>query len=103
MGIRAAQVQCVINAPASAVWTALTTPASLKEFFFGADVITDWTVGSAIRFRGEWRGKPYEDKGIIQGFEPGRRLSFTHWSAMSGAEDRPENYHEVTFELRASE
>jgi uncharacterized protein YndB with AHSA1/START domain len=93
-------VQTTIDAPPGEIWTALTTPAALKRFFFGADVITDWTVGHPIRFRGEWKGKPYEDKGTIQVFEAPRRLSYTHWSPTSGTEDRPENYHEVAFELR---
>jgi len=30
---------------------------------------------------------------------PGKRLVHTHFSAMSGAEDKPENYHTVTYEL----
>ena len=81
------------------VWKALTTPKSLKAYFFGSDVETDWKEGSDIRFRGEWKGKRYTDKGEIRSFKPGKKLSFTHWSEMSGTEDRPENYHIVTFEL----
>ena len=75
-----AQVEKVIAASAAAIWVALTTPAKLKQFFFGADVVTDWKVGSAIRMKGEFKGKPYEDKGTILGFEPQRRLSFSHFA-----------------------
>ena len=32
-------------------------------------------------------------------FEPERLLTTTHWSPMSGTEDRLENYHTVTYEL----
>ncbi|HLK23406.1 MAG TPA: SRPBCC domain-containing protein, partial [Caulobacteraceae bacterium] len=56
-----AQVSKTINAPAEAVWRALTTPAKLKTFFMGSDVESDWRVGHAIRFRGEYEGKAYED------------------------------------------
>jgi len=94
-----AQVQKTIHAPAPAVWGALTTPAQLKQFFFGADVQTDWKIGSPIRFKGEFKGKPYEDKGEVLTVEPRQRLGFSHWSAMSGQADAPENYHVVTFLL----
>ena len=36
----------------------------------------------------------------IQAFDVGKRLAFTHWSPLSGMEDKPENYHIVTFDLR---
>ena len=94
-----ARVERTIPAPASAVWLALTTPASLKKFFFGADVETDWRVGSPIRMSGEYQGKPYADKGEVLVAEPQRRLCFSHWSALSGRPDAPENYHVVTFRL----
>ena len=100
MAVQASRVRTTVNAPAASVWEALTTASTLKRFFFGADIVTDWKVGSPIRFRGEWRGKRYEDRGTIKEFDPPKRLSYTHWSAMSGTEDRPENYHVVTFELR---
>ena len=94
-----AQVNKLIAASAPDIWAALTTPAALKQFFFGADVVTNWKVGSPIRMKGEFKGKPYEDKGDIVTFDPLRQLSFSHWSAMSGQADLPENYHLVTFDL----
>jgi uncharacterized protein YndB with AHSA1/START domain len=60
---------------------------------------TDWKVGGPITWKGEWKGKPYKDKGTVLEVEPNRRLSYTHWSPMGGSEDRPENYHTVTYEL----
>jgi uncharacterized protein YndB with AHSA1/START domain len=100
MAVQASQVKSTVNAPPAAVWKALTTPSSLKQFFFGSDIVTDWSVGSPIRFRGNWNGKPYEDKGTIQTFDVDRRLAFTHWSPLSKLEDKPENYHIVSFDLR---
>ena len=58
-----------------------------------------WTVGSPIISRGEWKGHSYVDKGTVLAFEPERLLTTTHWSPMGGTEDRPENYHTVTYEL----
>ncbi len=88
-----------INAPAAKVWDAITKPAERKKWFFGVDTKTDWKVGSPIVHRGEWQGKPYEDKGMIKAFEPGKRLVHTHWSSMSGTADKPENYETVTYTL----
>jgi uncharacterized protein YndB with AHSA1/START domain len=65
----------------------------------GSQVETDFRVGSPITFKGEFKGKAYEDKGKILSVQERRRLSFSHYSGMSGAPDKPENYHVVTFEL----
>src|SRR5438270_3949679 len=94
-----AQVEKVIHAPTSTVWAALTTPALIKKYFFGADAKSDWKPGSPIRWRGEFRGKRYEDKGEVLVVKPGKELSMSHWSALSGDTDSPENYHVVTYHL----
>ena len=99
MPVEASRVETTVGAPAASVWKALTTPGTLKELFFGADVESDWRVGSPIRFRGEWKGKAFEDKGTVQTVEPAKRLGFTHWSPLSGTPDAPEHYHVVSFEL----
>ncbi len=84
------------------VWRALTDPATIKEYMFGAEVTSDWQVGSPIVFKGEWEGKQFEDKGTILAFEPEKLLEYTHFSPMSGKEDAPENYHNVSYKLEAS-
>jgi uncharacterized protein YndB with AHSA1/START domain len=94
-----AQVSKHVDAPPSDVWKAITDPARLKRFFFGADVESGWEPGDPIRMRGEFKGKPYEDKGEIREAAPGKRLSFSHYSPLSGAPDKRENYHVVTFDL----
>ena len=88
-----------IGAPASRVWSVLTDPDAIKEFMFGTDVVTDWTVGGPIVWRGTWDGKEYQDRGSVLEFEPGRRLVVTHFSPLSGQEDAPENYHTLTWTL----
>jgi uncharacterized protein YndB with AHSA1/START domain len=88
-----------IDAPADRVWKVITDPAAVKEFMFGADLETDWTEGSPILWRGEWEGKSYEDKGEILEVDPGRRLVHTHFSPLGGEEDKPENYHTLTWTL----
>ena len=93
------KVSTTIDAPPREVWDALTTPDIIKSYFFGSDVESDWEVGSPITFRGEYQGKKYEDKGVIQAAVPGKRLAYSHWSPLSGVPDRPENYNLVTFDL----
>ena len=92
-------ISVTIPAPIEEVWKALTTPELIKRWFFGVDTETDWHVGSPLVHRGEWQGKPYEDKGTILRFEPPTLLVHSHWSPASGVPDRPEHYQEVTWSL----
>ncbi|MES1223133.1 MAG: SRPBCC family protein [Bacteroidota bacterium] len=93
------RVSIKINAPAARVWEALTTPAIIKQYFFGTTAISHWKVGSPIVFKGEWQGKEYEDKGAILDIVPNRLFRYSYWSSMSGIEDKPENYVPVSYEL----
>ncbi|MEV0273765.1 SRPBCC family protein [Hamadaea sp. NPDC050747] len=88
-----------IPADPTAVWDALTDPATVSQAFFGADVTTDWEPGSPIRFDGDWQGREFHDHGEILDAEPGQYLRFTHFSPLSGLPDEPDNYHVVTFDL----
>ena len=88
-----------INAPAVRVWEALTRPELIKQYLFGTDVTTDWKVGSPITYKGEWKGKAYEDKGKVLQVIPEKLLVSTYWSSLSGTPDSPENYKTVKYEL----
>lgn len=94
-----ARAETEIAAPAARIWRALTDPAEVKAYFFGTELTTDWTPGSPIYWRGEYQGKPYEDKGEVLDVEPNRRLRTTHFSPLSGQDDVPGNYHVLTYEL----
>jgi len=83
------------------VWAALLSPKAIKQYMFGATVTTDWAKGSPIIWKGEWEGKPYEDKGVVLDIEQGRTLRYSHFSPLAGLPDAPENYHEVKIELVA--
>ena len=88
-----------ISAPITTVWEALTTPELIKRWFFGVDTETDWKPGSSIVHRGEYQGRPYEDRGTILEIEPPRLLVHSHWSPVSRLPDVPENYERVSWEL----
>ncbi len=94
-----ARASIVINAPVAEVWNALVDPEMIRQYMFGANVVTDWKVGSPIAWKGEWQGEAYEDKGVILTVEPGRVLQYSHFSPLAGLPDAPENYHIVTVEL----
>jgi len=95
-----AKADIMINATVDVVWEALTNPDKLKLFMFGSTVKSNWIKGSPITWEGEWQGKPYKDKGKILEVVPNKKLQYSHFSPLSGAEDKPENYHTVTIELQ---
>jgi uncharacterized protein YndB with AHSA1/START domain len=94
-----ATAEIQINVSKEKVWTALTDPSYIKKYMFDTNVETDWKEGSDIFWRGEWNGKNYEDKGKIIRNDNKNELTYTHYSPMSGEEDRPENYHTVNVVL----
>ncbi len=94
-----ASASVLIHAPAGRVWEALVTPAQIRQYMFGTTVVSEWREGAPITWKGEWRGKAYEDRGRILAFRPPRLLQYTHFSPLSGLPDIPENHHTVTIEL----
>lgn len=98
-----ARASVTIAAPPEKVWSGLVTPAAIKEYMFGTTVTSDWKEGSPITWKGDWKGKAYEDKGVICQLEPGRALQYTHFSPLGGLPDKPENYHTVSVQLLREE
>jgi uncharacterized protein YndB with AHSA1/START domain len=94
-----ARASISIDVPVAEVWAALVTPETISRYMFGATVVSDWKEGGSIVWKGEWKGKPFEDKGVILTLEPERRLRYTHYSPLSGLPDAPDSYHTVTVEL----
>jgi uncharacterized protein YndB with AHSA1/START domain len=94
-----ANAKTSIEASSGEVWKALVTPKAIKQYMFGADVQSDWNEGSRITWKGEMKGKKYEDKGVIRRADPEHILQYSHFSPLSGKPDIPENYHIVTIRL----
>ncbi|POY37868.1 ATPase [Solitalea longa] len=95
-----AKVKTQINVPVDKTWDALVNPQMIKKYMFGTSVNSDWVEGSKITWKGEWKGKPYEDKGVILHLKPNAELQYSHFSPLSGLEDKEENYHIVTIHLK---
>jgi len=91
-----------LDLPASPdrVWVALTDPAMIRQYMFGAELSGDWVEGGSVTYRGEWDGTPFEDKGDIVEIDPPRLLKVNYFSAMSGQPDTPENRQLITYQLQ---
>ncbi|HEY7584777.1 MAG TPA: SRPBCC family protein [Acidimicrobiia bacterium] len=98
-----ADVAVFIEDSPDRVWDALTDPKKVEDYYLGATLETDWQVGSPITWSGEWQGKAYSDKGKILALEPERKLSYSHWSPLSGTSDEPDNYHVIEVFLNEAE
>jgi uncharacterized protein YndB with AHSA1/START domain len=88
-----------IDASRERLWEALTDPDQIEKYLFGSRVSTNWKPGSPIVYRGDWEGKPYEDKGTILEVVPGERLVSSYFSPLSGKPDAPESYTTLTYTL----
>ncbi|RYG32540.1 MAG: SRPBCC domain-containing protein, partial [Chitinophagaceae bacterium] len=90
-----------IHATADVVWDTITNPELIKKYFFNTQVETSWQPGSPIFWRGEWEGKPYEEKGEILDIDPGNSVSMSYLSGM--LEDVPENYAVLNYEIETTD
>lgn len=88
-----------INAASASIWDVLIKPEIAKEYFFEAEIETDWKIGSPITFKGEYNGNQYEEKGVILNIETNTQLQYSHWSHFDGLPDEPANYRTWTFDI----
>lgn len=84
------------------VWNLLTNPAITKEYMFGCEVISDWKVGDSIIWKGQTEdGKEIiYVKGSIIEVKQGRKVTFTMFDPNMQLDDIPENYLNLTYELK---
>lgn len=102
MGDFVARATVTVAAPRRAVWKVLTSDGAHPEIMFGAEIRSDWRLGSPITWSGEWQGRAFEDHGRVIELEDREepwRIVLTHFSPLSGLPDDPENYHTLRFEL----
>lgn len=97
--VTAFQKSVEIHAPPLEVWRALVEPALIARWMNRAQVESSWQVGAAMILRVELEGTVYADRGTLEVLEPGRRLAYSHWSAISRLPDTPEARTRIRFEL----
>jgi uncharacterized protein YndB with AHSA1/START domain len=89
----------IVHAPREIVWSAVTLPEYVRQWQYGSELTTDWTVGHSIRFSAEWQGERFEQWGTVEEFSAPHRLRYSLFAPRPGLEDRPENYFTMTYEL----
>lgn len=97
-----ARAEVTVAAPRRVVWDILTSNGAHPEIMFGAEIRSDWRLGSPIIWSGEWEGRAFEDHGRVIELEDREepwRIVLTHFSPLSGLPDVPDNYHTLRFEL----
>jgi uncharacterized protein YndB with AHSA1/START domain len=94
----------IIQASTATVWDALVNPQQTKKYMFGCETESDWKVGSALLWTGEYEGKVMVFvKGHIVDIQPEKRLVYTTIDPNSTIDDVSENYLTVTYELSEEE
>jgi uncharacterized protein YndB with AHSA1/START domain len=90
-----------IRRPPSKVWEALTNLNSMRTWMSESkiEIITDWEVGSPITIQGELSNIPFENKGVVLGFEPESLLRYSHLSSLSMLDDHVKSYSVIEFRL----
>jgi uncharacterized protein YndB with AHSA1/START domain len=88
-----------LNTSKEKVWDTLTRPELVKRWQYGSDLITNWEVGSSIRFRTEWDGKVFEQWGQVLEVQPPELLKYSLFAPRPDLEDKTENYFIMTYLL----
>jgi len=89
----------LINAPIERVWDTVTRPELVKQWQYGSDLLTDWSIGGKIAFHSEWESNVYEQWGTVLEFKPCQSLRYSLFAPRPGLEDRPENYFTMSYIL----
>ena len=92
-----AESTVAIQTTPAQVWKAITTPDIIHRYLLGTTVKGDWREGGQLTYEGEYEGKKYKDKGEILKMEPEKVFQSSFLSGTK--EDRPENYHLVTYNI----
>lgn len=90
-----------INAPLQKVWDILTKPEFVKQWQYGSELLTDWKVGSDIRFKTEWEGKIFEQWGKVLEIQQNKLIKYSLFAPRPDLEDKPENYFVMSYLLIA--
>jgi Uncharacterized conserved protein len=88
-----------IKAPAHRVWDTITKAEFVKQWQYGSDLLTDWKIGSEIRFRTEWEGKVFEQWGKVLEIRPYELIRYNLFAPRPGLEEKPENFFVMIYVL----
>lgn len=83
-----------IRAPIEDVFSALTNPVEIVNYFPLKSVESEWKEGDEVLYRGEVNGIPFTDYGVIEKLSPPSIYRYRYWSDNHGT-DRTEDNHLV--------
>src|ERR1700674_1686005 len=89
-----------INNTVDEAWKALVNPEIVEKYMLGSQQLSDWRKGSSIKWKKDFNGRKFEDRGEILEITPQKRLKYTHYSPASGRPDAAENYQTVSVTLK---
>jgi uncharacterized protein YndB with AHSA1/START domain len=89
-----------INNTIDEAWKALINPEIVEKYMLGSQQLSDWRKGSSIKWKKDFNGRKFEDKGEILEITPQKSLKYTHYSPASGRPDAPQNYQTVSVTLK---
>ncbi len=88
-----------INASIQKVWDTITKPELVKLWQYGSGLLTDWKIGSDIRFKTEWEGKIFEQWGKVLEIRPNELIKYSLFAPRPDLEDKTENYFIISYLL----
>ena len=89
-----------IAAPCEKVWSTLLNPASLQQVMMGMQPVSDWNIGSTLRWIGRHGGEPNDTaKGTIEVMDANQKLQFTFYFPGYGYPDQEQFYNTVSIAL----
>ena len=97
--LRTSTSRIEINAPATAIWNALTNPDMVKLWQYGSVLTTTWEPDAPIRFTAEWNGQRFEQWGRVIEFIPNVSLKYSLFAPRPYLTDSLENYFFMTYRL----
>ncbi|WP_343636815.1 SRPBCC domain-containing protein [Fluviicola sp.] len=96
----------LIQASPEKIWSYLTNPELMQQWMgdpeMRIEILSDWKVGGPFVIKG-FHHAPFENRGTILQFEPGKAFQYEYLSSLSNLEDEPENYTVISFYLAPKE
>lgn len=93
------------KASAEKVWDLVINPEMTKQYMFGCEVLSDWTIGSEVL----WKGKTENGeqviyvKGTVLEYQEKKIVASTTFDPNIGMEDIPANHVRLCFEINEND
>ena len=91
--------EIMIDASPESVFDALTNSKEIVKYFPLKEVISDWSPGGEVLYKGELDGKDFTDYGVIRTLSRPHRYEYSYWSDNHGTERTPENHLSISYDL----